>query len=689
MGLKNLNIEDSYESTEEDIVNDFYIPALKEAKIYKRIVAYYSSSSLLISACGIAGLIDNGGHMELIASPVISRKDANVIQNYDKLYSQFSNINLNNFVKQSEIDHVKALGWMLRNGYLEIKFAEPRIKNDFSDSIFHEKIGVLIDKYYDAVSFSGSINETANAWISNIEEFKVFRNWIDGQKNYYNKDLNRFDKYWNNIDDSRVIIKNIPEAFKEKLIKFSDDFDKEKFCSYYKNRLVSNDIALFPYQRKAMRKWEDSNYRLIFEMATGTGKTRTAIACISKLLRKYAKFACIISTPQDTLSRQWLKELETTNVNFSKLLIADSTERDWKDKLPVYIKELKNGFIDNLCVLTTHKTSSSENFISVIKLLEKFNIYSCFVADEAHGLGAQKYRNALQNCYDSRIALSATPNRWFDESGSKILLDYFGSNSFEFTIKDALSTINPLTGKTFLVQYFYFPVIVSLTSDELEHYIAYTKRMMLYVRDTSDVGKKNLKILLTKRSNIIKKAKNKLLCFDDTCNSLLKKKSKIDKTIVFVNEEQLEDVINILQNYNVNTHRFTQNTSSRLNKKTGISEREAIIDNFKKGELGALVAINCLNEGIDIPSADTAIILASSTNPREYIQRIGRVIRQSPNKKYAYLYDFVVKPNISGIDDRDFIEFEKKIYEKEKERVLDMARNSLNYTSIITMLQEI
>lgn len=688
MSLKDHIIKDSYESTEEDIVYDFYIPTLKEAMIYKRITGYYSSSSLLIAASGLAGLIENGGHMELIASPVISRQDANIIRNYNRIDSFFSDIDLSNFVKQSEIDHVKALGWMLKNGYLEIKFAEPRTKNDFSDSIFHEKIGILIDRNDNAISFSGSINETANAWLANIEEFKVFRNWIDGQVNYFKKDLNRFDRYWNN-NNSRVLIKTIPDAFKEKLIKFAEDFDKAKFCKIYKNKLFSNDITLFPYQREAVKNWINNHYQMMFEMATGTGKTRTAIACIAKLLRQQSNLICIITTPQNTLSRQWLKEINNSGLKFSKFLIADSTEKNWKKKLPIFIKELYNGFINSLCVLTTHKTSSSEEFIKIITLIEKLRLYACIIADEAHGLGAEKYKKALQTLYTGRIGLSATPNRWFDETGTKILLDYFGSKSYEFSIKDALSTINPITGKTFLVQYYYTPIVINLELEELERYIYYTKKMMLYYNDVTDTGRNRLKLYLTRRAVILKRAKNKLINFDKVCRSIIESKGNISNTIVFVNEEQIDEVVNILQKYNTSLSRFTQSTSTNIGCKSGISQREEIINNFKSGNIEALVAINCLNEGIDIPSADTAIILASSTNPREYIQRIGRVIRQSKEKKYAYLYDFIVKPDLLDINDKNLIEFEKKIYEKEKMRALDMAKNALNYTSVITLLQEL
>ena len=121
--------------------------------------------------------------------------------------------------------------------------------------------------------------------------------------------------------------------------------------------------------------------------------------------------------------------------------------------MPSAINQLATDYIDKLIVYTTHSSSSGKDFIEIIGSCPEA-IPICFVGDEAHGLGASKNKLALLERYNYRVGLSATPERWFDDIGTQVLRKFFGNKSFEFSIYDALTTINPLTKKTFLVNYY-------------------------------------------------------------------------------------------------------------------------------------------------------------------------------------------------------------------------------------------
>jgi superfamily II DNA or RNA helicase len=695
MSFRDIDIAYSYETGRDDPVNEFYVPLLAEAISYDRIAGFFTSSSLAIAARGIAGLIRNSGIMRIIACPQLDEKDAAIIQNViehpDDYVSKQLLKDLECIEDEFQKDHLRALGWMLANGFLEIRIALVKQKNtEITDykSLFHQKIGIMKDREGNLLSFSGSINETASGWLTNIEEFKVFRSWELGQDSYLDSDVKRFEEFWNGLRPN-VVIKTLPSAVQEKLISIGQEFSQEhfiakKYIRTRKEKTIEEKLSLFTYQKDAFNKWKANNYKLLFEMATGTGKTRTAITCINHFLQIASKGLVIISCPQSTLSMQWKDEIDKIGIGVDTVIIADGAHK-WRESLEKELKLLALGFSKSAIIYTTHTTVCSKDFISIVKS-NIANIPVCFVGDEAHGLGAYKAKNALLDEYSYRIGLSATPSRWFDEYGSKILIDYFGNDSFNFTIAQALTTINPLTNRPFLVEYEYYPVFVSLTESELEKYAILTsriKKMSTYSKD-SDEYQSRLEKLLFDRANIEKNAELKY----DALVEILQNRS-IENTLIFVSDAQINKVMRILQKNNIIAHRFTQDQGTAPEKKFGgLSERQYLINKFKDGTYQALVAIKCLDEGIDIPIAQTAIIMASSTNPREYIQRIGRVIRQSKGKDRAYIYDFILEPNFERLKDPALIEFEKQIFEKELIRVKDMSNNSINNADVLIQIHE-
>ena len=561
--------------------------------------------------------------------------------------------------------------------------------------LVHQKVGIFYDKEFNALSFSGSNNETASGWLGNVEEFKTFKSWEPGQLAYLKSDQKKFDAFWSNTRKG-VSVKQLPEAVAEKLIEIGKDFDIEriavqKYFEYFSSAgKKKNLLRLFYYQEDAVNKWIRNSKNLLLEMATGTGKTRTAIGCMRYALKDpRKKLLMVIACPQSTLTMQWKSDIESLDlgVEIDATQICDSTQRSWKRELQTKCQQLAIGMYDNLLVYTTHKTCSSPDFIDIIQNVKRADRF--FIGDEVHGMGASKTRKGLLDAYNMRLGLSATPSRWFDDEGSALITNYFGSDSYKFTIEQALSTPNPLTNKPFLVNYNYYPCFIQLTDDELEEYKKLSEKI---TRMNNSKNREEfadiLEKLLYQRADIEKEAKNKYAELERILDEMQKecesKGEQIKDTIIFVSDGQIDQVLQILKNKRITAHRFTQAEGTEASPiYGGISEREYLIQQFTKGKYQVLVAIKCLDEGIDIPSAQTGIIMASSTNPREYIQRTGRIIRQAPGKSSATLYDMILHPDLSGFRDEVLAGFEEKVFRKEMVRVQDLCANALNNTKVL------
>ena len=705
MSFRDLHIKPCYESGVDDIIEDYYVPVLGAAMRYDRITGFFSSTSLAVAARGIAEFIVNGGRMRLITSPRLNGEDIDIVKKIvaddSSLTMSDFGIDLDNLENEFERNHVKALGWILASGLLEMKLAI--VFNDDGSicdnetisekGLFHQKVGILKDTEGNEMSFSGSINETASAWVNNDEEFKVFKEWTDARE-YFERDRKRFNEIWNG-ERKNVKVYNLPSAIKSNIIHYSSDFDKESI-SLKKYRTIrlrefdfKSDKKLFFYQADALNKWKSNNYKLLFEMATGTGKTRTAIAGIKYLNQTRKRLITIITTPQNTLSKQWKDEVDAQKLTFDESVIIDGSVPQW-DRLQVKLL-LKNGtgMADHICLYTTHNTASSDKFTNAIQQNLQIGTDVLFVGDETHWLGAHKFQHALLPCYKYRIGLSATPSRWFDDVGTAKLVAFYGNANFEFTIKDALTEYNPMTGKHFLVNYHYLISKVSLDEDETEEYKNISAKIskLWNLKDNNPDAALTLERLIEKRANIIKNASAKYNQLEIILDEL-QAKGRIENLIIFVSPQQIVEVLNILASREIIFHKLTEKEGTKVEKRFGNkSEREHIISKFKSRDYQVIVAIKCMDEGIDIPTADVGILMASSTNPREYVQRIGRIIRQSPNKHSAELYDICVD-TIHSVGD-DYAEFERKIRAKEQIRLKEIAANAINSIDALTIINSL
>ena len=672
MSLKDLAISTSYETTESrtQLLDEFYIPVLALAKKYYRIAGFFSSTALTVAMKGIEGLVNNSGKMYLLVSPELSEDDYRTITEHNAITSDaalFSDFHLDGVINEN----LQLLAWLLDNGRLEIKIV---VGTKSRSSLFHQKVGIVVDDCGNMISFSGSINETAQAWLNNIEEFKVFKSWEPGQMDYLQSDLTKFLTYWKGQRQDIAKVYDVPASIKEKIIKIKprDVWDLNIMRRYKKDaRVKDNRLSLFPHQQRAVNAWIANGYSLLMEMATGTGKTRTAIGCLMEKLKDGETLLTIVATPQNTLSRQWREDFIKLGIQLDRSTIIDGSNSKWKKDLELLLLDLSDGKIKTAIIFTTHATASDDKFIRIIQE-RKYLTKILFIGDEVHAIGSAKQRKALLPEYDYRIGLSATPQRMFDDGGTSLIRTYFGSNSFEFTIADALSTINPITGRPFLNAFKYYPIFVSLTDAENKRYGKISQQIAI-LKSQDEYDEEDLQRLYDRRSDITKNAANKLPAFQELIENMTP--SSVRDTIAFVSDKQIVPCFEILSSLKVKRAKITESESaSKIVTDEGATERQEIIAQFVRHQIQVLVGIKCLDEGIDIPNARVAILLSNSTNPREYVQRVGRVIRQAPDKPVSEIYDFIAVPYEAG--------GAPGLLEKEGRRAAQIARNALNYIDV-------
>ena len=672
--LTDIDLKFKYNSDKDNLINDFYIPVLSNSEEYFRMSGFFSSSSLAISAQGISEFIRSGGHMKLLCSSKLPKDDMEIIEEFhnnpEKFLEKSFFDDLDNLEDEFVKNHVEALGWMIANDLLEIKIAIPINEK----GIFHSKIGILKDKCGNLISFSGSDNETASGWLHNIEEFKVFRSWDESERKFVDTDLDDFNRYWQG-ETTKTNIINLPDAIKRKLIQLAPP-SKEDLA------ILSNDIIpgikLRKYQNEAIDSWFKNDCRGIFEMATGTGKTLTSLSCFKNILDKEEKFVTIIACPQSHLIDQWIKDLK--KFYSGDILIASSKNPGWDSKFIELMRYVKMGIINNAVIMTTHKSLSSSKFRTIIK---KYNLNYLLIVDEVHGIGSEKQKLALIEDYDYRLGLSATPERWFDEEGTEFINDFFGGVVFEFNIERALYEINPDTHKTYLTPYIYNPIIVDLNDEEYDEYCSYGVKIAQALASKDKDSYDKVVKYSTLRQRIVNNAESK---YEALKNILLDYKEEnhkdMDKLIVFCSDKQIDRVQKILtKNHITPQHRFTSVQGANKKKGEKESEREKILRNFSDGEYKALVAIKCLDEGVDVPSAENAIIMSSTSNPREHVQRRGRILRNSPGKEKAVIYDILIFP-------KEETNVGKNILRKEFKRYKEFAKNADNANECIKILRK-
>lgn len=701
MSLKDVGLKNEYRSLIDNIAKDFYIPLLKQAITYKRAVGFFSSSSLVEISKGILGLARNGGTIQLIASPHLSDEDVQAMRKgYDlrekiienALLRELHGINI-----EIEQDRLNLLANLIADGTLDVKIALTEQNGEIG--MYHEKMGIITDKEGNKVAFSGSMNESATAMTINYEAIDVFCSWNDEKDRVALKE-NAFSAIWNNVEPNIITmdfpnIKNeIIKRYRKDVIKDPDGKEFGDDIYILPKRGISwirkpDYVKFYDYQIDAIISWENEKYCGIFDMATGTGKTYTALGALEVLCNKVqSNLGIFIVCPYQHLVEQWVTDVKAFGI---KPLICYSGY-DWKKKYKSMISDFKLSVIKNFCVVTTNATFATEN---MQKEIDKLKGDVCLVVDEAHNFGAQKQLECMKQVFKYRLALSATLERHHDNEGTQRLKDYFGNKCIEYSLARAIKE-NKLT------PYYYYPIPIYLDEDELEAYNELTEKIIKVLQNSKEEEplSKLAETLLIKRARIIAGARNKLKALYEiikeqyvTENQILvycgattvENNSYIEDKVDEEEKRQIEIVVDMLgNNLGMRVSKFTSEENA--------TERQVIKENFADGNmLQVLVAIRCLDEGVNIPGIKTAFILASSTNPKEYIQRRGRVLRKAPNKPFAKIYDFITLPR--NIDEpiygSNYLNCEYSLIRREYERMEDFAGLAENSSDAVKLQKKI
>ncbi|MCT4784772.1 DNA phosphorothioation system restriction enzyme [Exiguobacterium aestuarii] len=435
------------------------------------------------------------------------------------------------------------------------------------------------------------------------------------------------------------------------------------------------------YQIDAIQRWTENGYHGLLEMATGTGKTLTALTAITKRFEETQRLVVVILCPYQHLVDQWAKDAKSFGMD---PILCYGSKSQWTSLLSGKITQYNFKIKNFICVITTNNTFKNAHFQAH---LSRISDGGMIVADEAHNLGTKQSLQSLPPTFKNRLALSATPVRHHDDIGTEQLLNYFGGSIYKFTLEEAIK-------KGFLTKYYYYPHLVSLTEDELEIYHDLTNKIskLINLSDQQSIEATGnntgaLEMLLIKRARLINSAQQK----DILLKKQLKMQETLNHTIVYCGDHSKDDqrhVDHIAQflhdDLNISAKTFTSTESKEL--------RQTLLKEFSDNTIQALVAIRCLDEGVDVPSAETAYILASTTNPKEFIQRRGRILRKHPGKEYAYIHDYIVIPRplteIDLLTDKEF-NIERRLLMNELKRVNEFASISENHYQALQILNPI
>ncbi|WP_273226837.1 DEAD/DEAH box helicase family protein [Geosporobacter ferrireducens] len=658
--LRNLELKSVYDTSKCDIIEELFCPLLANSIDYKRGVGYFTSGWLNLTAKGLAGLVENGGKAQLITSPHLEPRDWDAFvkgneAKENEVLLKILSAEVDNLKNMLEHNTLTALAWLIADGLLEIKFAIP--KNKLGD--FHDKFAIFTDVNGDKVAIHGSYNDSIHGTL-NGESFSVFRSWNDGQSEYVDKHEQRFQELFKNRNDFFKVY-NIPLAIKEKIVKLKENTERpykvNKQTASSKIRMPDG-LALYDYQYEAIDKWFDQDCRGLFEMATGTGKTFTSLSAAVQLSNKLNdRLAIVISVPFNHLVDQWKKDV----VKFGFIpLLCRGTYTQWYNQVKSRVQDYNLGTRKNLVLITTHTTASASRFKG---LLEQIEGDVLFIGDEVHYLGAGNMRKALLPNYNYRIGLSATPDRWFDEEGTDVIKNYFFDTVIDYPIDKAIK-------ERFLTKYEFLPELVRFTPAEMEEYSRLTTKIRKLMSIKDEEGKEKVEKYARDRANLVAKAENKLPLFKDCLVKQIKEEGleNVKHTIVYCAPGETGEAMKIVTELGLGAKEFIYTVP--------IDQRQKILDYFKNGDIQVLVAIKCLDEGVNIPEIRRAYFLASTTNPREFVQRRGRILRTCPGKTEARLYDFVVIPPLSGYSGD--IEHEISLLKKEMPRFAEFAGSARN-----------
>ena len=678
----------TYVPGEEYSPERFFNDGLMNSTEFDLKLGYFSSAAISVLSEGFATFISKGGYMRLIINHIVSKKDkeaisdgmlGNIIDCSDLSNFQYLKSTFDEYQEQ----FFRCLAYMISQKRIDIRIIKPRGKK----GIAHTKSGQFRDG--DSITaFTGSANFTISGLFNNIEEIKIDRsdsvdrmvqNRIIKQRKDFDAIMSGEKKgidYLSPKDLVEAISTNYGESDIEELLDVERKLKEVKKSNRPITTVVQDELTValpsFPYdkprdyQMLAFENWKNNGQKGLFAMATGTGKTITSLNCLLEIYKRNGYYKAVILVPTITLVNQW--EKECWKFNFCNIIKVYSKNTEWRSKIELLQMAEKyrkpNEPTQNFIIISTYVSFARENVFSVLNSFERAKVL--FIADEAHNMGSPSILKRLSTInYLRRIGLSATPERQFDEDTNKKLYRFFGAEekfTFEYSMEEAIQ-------KGVLCRYYYYPHLVKLTDEEMANYVELSEKISKYFNyNSGEFDKKDdiLMGLLLARKRIIHKAANKLDAFKKIIEERYEKNGNLKYSLIYVPEgnkpdyfpeADLFDKAEQVADDAVSDHLIDIYTEAvmRVDKYitvrkfvSGQKDRDEILSEFAKGKLQVLTSMKCLDEGVDVPRSELAIFCASTGNPRQFIQRRGRVLRKHPDKYMAEIHDLVVAPEISS-----------------------------------------
>lgn len=722
----NFPVSNEYRTGSSNEPIAFFLEVLPSSARFDLLLGYFSSSAINLLSLGFAQFLFNGGTVRMVTNHILSPHDKRAVMEglqaeasqYDFSIADYERIKTT--LDEYGRHFFRCLAWLFATKKIEILIVKPK----GARGIAHYKSGVFYDKKGRAVKFKSSCNFTAYGLMENLEELEIKRSWsskeekaaVKEYEKYFNSIWNKeapFVEYLTTDDVEHAIVRDFGNQSIEELLVDEQKLlrNKRQVLGNYEVRMIIDRLEqdmerrvasyvrepFFPYEKprayqdKAYSNWKERGYKGVFAMATGTGKTLTALNCVLREFKKTGNYRGIIIVPTIELVNQWVTEIK--GFNFNNIIKVSSQNKNWREDIQMLTVLSSTEESYSFFVVTTYRSFSHRRFQ---KLLYKFPKDTILVADEAHNLGSNSILPLLEDFpLTKRIGLSATPERVYDESGTKAVDAFFDDHSpytFEYSMAKALEA-------DFLTKYLYYPILVELTPEELEKYTEISVSLARFFGSESEESNAAMERLLLLRKQIIHKASNKLSAFDDLIKTL-KEENKLRYTLVYAPEGYFNDLFEdseSLGSLDREEHKICElyaNRIRRLSPETRVSlfhattkDRPFVLDRFANSDLDVLVSMKCLDEGVDVPRTEQAIFCASTGNPRQFVQRRGRILRKSKDKHLATIYDMVVVPSTNRRVGN--YNTEKRLIENELKRVYEFAGLAINQMEALELVQPI